>query len=56
MRKVSVDEFMFIDAFERDVVFRDPYYQTAYLDLETGQAIWVFENDDDADRWSDLGI
>ena len=54
MRKVSVDEVMFIDAFERDVVFSDPYYQTAYLDLETGRVIWVFENDDDAEMYAGI--
>lgn len=38
-----------MDAFERDVDFHDTYPQTAYLDLETGDVIWVFENDGDAE-------
>ena len=49
MRKLIVEELMFIEAFERDEVFSDPYSQSAYLDLETGEVIRVFEEDDDAE-------
>jgi uncharacterized protein involved in copper resistance len=40
---------MFIDAFERDVDFHDEYPQTTYLDILTGEVIWVFEEDEDAE-------
>ncbi len=40
---------MFIHAFERDVDFHDEYPQSSYLDLETGEVIWVFEEDEDAE-------
>jgi hypothetical protein len=45
---------MFIDAFERDEVFSDPYSQSAYLDLETGKVIWVFEEDHDAEMYAGI--
>ena len=38
-----------MDAFERDVDFHDEYPQSAYLDIETGEVIWVFEEDEDAE-------
>jgi len=53
MREVIVEKLMFIEAFERDEVFSDPYSQSAYLDLEMGKVIWVFEEDYDADRVAD---
>jgi hypothetical protein len=40
---------MFVDAFERDVDFHLEYPQSAYLDLETGEVVWVFEEDEDAE-------
>jgi len=49
MRKISVDKSMFIHAFERDVDFHDHFPQSTYLDLETGEVIWIFEEDDDAE-------
>ena len=54
MRKVVVNELMFIDAFERDEVFTDPYFQIAFLDLETGDVIWIFEEDDDAEMYAGI--
>ncbi len=42
MRKVSVDEFMFIEAFQVDVDFEQSPL-SRYLDLETGELIWVFD-------------
>ena len=53
MRKVSVDEFMFIEAFQRDVDF-EQYPLSRYLDLETGEIIWVFDEDEDADLWAGI--
>ena len=49
MRKVFVNELMFISAFERDEEFYSHYPQSTYLDLETGEVIWVFDEDDDAE-------
>jgi len=54
MRKVLVNELMFIEAFQRDEVFHDPCSQSTYLDLETGEVIWVFEEDDDAEMWAGI--
>jgi hypothetical protein len=54
MRKVIVEELMFIDAFGRDEDFSDPYSQSAYLDLETGKVIWVFEENDDAEMYAGI--
>jgi len=53
MRKVSIDENMFIEAFQRDEDF-EQYPQQAYLDLETGEVIWVFDEDYDADMWAGI--
>jgi hypothetical protein len=46
MRKIPVDESMFIHAFERDVDFHDLFPQSAHLDLETGEVIWIYEEED----------
>ena len=54
MRKFIVNELMFIQAFERDEVFSDPCSQSAFLDLETGDVIWVFEEDDDAEMYAGI--
>ncbi len=53
MRKVSVDEFMFIEAFQHDIDF-EQYSQSRYLNLETGETIWVFDEDEDADMWAGI--
>ena len=54
MRRVIVNESMFIHAFERDEVFSDPCSQSAFLDLETGDVLWVFEEDDDAEMYAGI--
>ncbi len=54
MRKVIVNELMFIHAFERDEVFGDPCSQSAFIGLETGGVIWVFEEDDDAEMYAGM--
>ena len=53
MRKISIEAFMFMEAFERDVDF-ESYSQSTYLDLETGKIIWVFDEDDDAEMWAGI--
>ena len=47
MRKIIINELMFIQAFERDEVFSDPCHQSAFIDLEKRDVIWVFQEDDD---------
>ena len=54
MHKFILNESEFIHAFERDEVFSDPCSQSAFLDLETGDVIWVFEEDDDAEMYAGI--
>ena len=54
MRSVSIDEIHFFDAFGRDADFHDLVPLAYWLDLETGDIIWVFEEDDDAGTIADL--
>jgi hypothetical protein len=53
MRKVSIDEVMFTEAFQRDEDF-EQYPQNAYLDLDTGEILWFFVEDDDAEMWAGI--
>ena len=53
-KRVAVDEATFRLAFERDVPFHDRYPQSAYLDSQSGETFWVYENDEDAHM--DVGI
>jgi hypothetical protein len=48
MRKISVDEFMFLEAFQRDEDF-EHYPQSTYLDLKIGEILWIFDDDHDAE-------
>ena len=48
-RTVSIDQAMFAIAFGRDVDFHDEYPILTYVDLETGEVMWVYEDDDDAE-------
>jgi len=54
MQSVPIDEVMFLDAFERDVDYHDTCPQTAYLDLATGEVVWVFEEDEDAEMYAGI--
>ena len=54
MQKVIVDEIMFIQAFSRDEVFSDLSSESAHLDLETGEVLWVFDDDDDAETYAGI--
>jgi len=51
---ISIDELMFMHAFERDIDFQEMSPQSAYLDLERGNVIWVFEEDDDAEFYAGI--
>ncbi len=55
-RSISIDEMMFMHAFERDIDFQDMAPQSAYLDLERGNIIWVFEEDDDAKFYAGIEL
>ncbi len=51
MKQISaleIDRPMFMMAFGRDVNYHDIYPQSTWLDLDTGDVIWVYEYDDDA--------
>jgi hypothetical protein len=48
LRKLVIEEVFFNLAFERDVDFQDVCPQSTYLDLESGEIIWVYEEDEDA--------
>lgn len=53
-RSISIDETMFMHAFERDVDFQDLSPECTYLDLEKGDVIWVFEEDADAEFYGGI--
>jgi len=53
MRQVSIDELMFIEAFQRDEDFQE-YPLNTYLDLETGEVAWVFVEDEDAEMYAGI--
>ena len=46
---MNIDHAQFVMAFGRDVDFHDKYPQSTYLDRDTGDVIWVYDCDDDAD-------
>jgi hypothetical protein len=50
LRKLPIDKSMFVMAFEQDISY--PQFeadQCCYLDRETGELIWLFEDDEDAE-------
>ena len=48
LRRVTIDQAIFSMAFERDVDFQDDCPISTYLDLESGEVEWLYEDDDDA--------
>ena len=54
MQVLAIDEMLFWQAFDRDVVFHDTYPQSAYLDRKSGEILWVYEEDEAAHM--DVGI
>lgn len=44
----TIDKIMFIDAFEHGVDGRLDYARLAYLDRNTGQVLWLYEQDEHA--------
>ncbi len=53
-RKLLIDEYLFVEAFGRDINFYDTYSQSVHLDLETGDLLWVY--DDDENAYMEAGI
>ena len=50
LRKLPIDRSMFVMAFEQDTSYpRSEAEESSYLDRETGELIWLFEDDDDAE-------
>jgi hypothetical protein len=49
VRTISIAEVSFFDAFGIDADFHDLYPQAVYLDIEAGDVIWIFEEDQDAE-------
>ncbi len=50
-KKLPIDEVPFLEAFGRDVDFvdfHDTYPQSVYLDLQTGDLLWLYDDDEDA--------
>ncbi len=48
-RPLAIDQILFMAAFGIDVDYRDMEPQFNYLDKRTGDVIWVYESDDDAE-------
>lgn len=53
-QKLAIDQTSFEMAFGRDVDFHYDYDQTIYLDRRTGEVLWVYEKDEDAEM--EVGI
>jgi len=47
--KLKIDSTLFRMAFERDVDYHDTTPQSPTLDLSSGDILWVYENDEDAE-------
>ena len=48
LRKVAIDYAIFSQAYGRDVEFHEAYPESTYLDLERGEILWVYKEDEDA--------
>jgi len=48
LRKLPIDECLFLMAYGRDVDFHDAYPQSVQLDLETGDLLWLYDDDEHA--------
>jgi len=47
-RKIKIDMDVFLMGFSRDVDFHNSCPQSVFLDLDNGEVLWVYEEDDDA--------
>jgi hypothetical protein len=48
-RQVAIDKAFFLMAFGRDVDYEAMGSDLGYLDRDSGEVIWIFEDDDDAE-------
>lgn len=48
-RQLAIDKDYFLMAFGRDVDYEAMGSDLGYLDRETGEVIWIFEDDEDAE-------
>jgi len=48
MSSPAIEKWMFLMAFGRDVTFQDAFPQSTYLDLLTGDVVWLYDDDHDA--------
>ena len=48
MRKITIDHECFRLAFDRDVDYHDPHPLSTYLNVDSGDIIYVYEDDEDA--------
>lgn len=53
LKKLKIEPGL-IEAFGRDVDFHDAYEQLTYLDTETGEIIWVYDDDEEAEWMSGI--
>lgn len=53
-RQVTIDKDFFLMAFGRDVDYETMESQIGYLDRESGEVIWIFEDDEDAEMVVDI--
>ncbi len=51
MRKLSIDQGLFVMAFECDADYDVEWSLNAYLDLDTGTVEWVYDEDEDAEMY-----
>ncbi len=51
MRKLSIDQGLFVMAFECDADYDVECSLNAYLDLDTGTVEWVYDEDEDAEMY-----
>jgi len=45
LRRIKIDQVLFEMAFGLDADFQNPYSSTAYLDQDTGDVFWVYEDE-----------
>ena len=54
IRKVRIDECLFLAVFGGEFDSQDIYPQSVQLDLETGELLWVYDEDQDAEMMTGI--
>ena len=49
MQSLTIDAGVFIPAFARDLPFHDDYPKSGYLDLKSGDILWFYDDDEEAE-------